>query len=60
MAVEQCAECGNTFRSQLLWKSEITFDDFESLQHLTQEQLEEMAEQLDTVVMAICQDWGLE
>jgi hypothetical protein len=44
----------------IIWQSTIDTDDFESLEHLTQEQLEEMAEQLDTVVMAICQDWGLE
>lgn len=41
-----------------IWQSQINSDDFD-LEHLTKEQLEELAEQLDTVVMAICQDWGL-
>lgn len=41
-----------------IWQSQINSDDFD-LEHLTQEQLEELADQLDTVVMAICQDWGL-
>ena len=41
-----------------IWQSQINSDDFD-LEHLTEEQLEELADQLDTVVMAICQDWGL-
>jgi len=41
-----------------IWESRIDSDDFD-LEHLTKEQLEELADQLDTVVMAICQDWGL-
>ena len=41
-----------------IWQSKIDSDDFD-LEHLTKEQLEELADQLDTVVMAICQDWGL-
>ena len=42
----------------IIWQSVIDTDDFD-LEHLSQEQLDELAEQLDTVVMAICQDWGL-
>ncbi len=41
-----------------IWESRIDSDDFD-LEHLTKEQLEELADQLDTVVMAVCQDWGL-
>ena len=43
----------------LIWQSIIDTDDFESLEHLTHEQLTELAEQLDSAVMAICQDWSL-
>ena len=41
-----------------IWQSQINSDDFD-LEHLTEEQLAELADQLETVVMAICQDWGL-
>jgi hypothetical protein len=54
--MEKCAECGNTFRSQLLWKSEVAYEDATDL---TEMQHEELANQLDYAVMAICQDWGL-
>jgi hypothetical protein len=42
----------------IVWQSTIDTNDFD-LDYLSEDQLTELAEQLDTVVMAICQDWGL-
>lgn len=30
---EQCAECGNTYRSQLAWRAEVTQTDLEQLSY---------------------------
>jgi hypothetical protein len=57
MAVEQCAECGNIFNSQKAWQSTLTN---EMVSDLSYQELSGLIEALDEVVMAICQDWGLE
>jgi hypothetical protein len=57
MAIEQCAECGNIFNSQKAWQSTLTN---EMVSDLSYQELSGLIEALDEVVMAICQDWGLE
>lgn len=42
----------------IIWQSVLDSDDFD-LSHLEEKDFVELAEQLDTVVMAICQDWGV-
>ena len=41
---------------EIIWQSQIESDD---VLDLSEEQQQELADQLDDVVMAICQDWGL-
>ena len=53
---EQCAECGNTYRSQLAWKAEVTQTDLEQLSY---GQREPLLDALSEAVQAICEDFGL-
>lgn len=53
---EQCAECGNTYRSQLAWKAEVTQTDLEQLPY---GQREPLLDALSEAVQAICEDFGL-
>jgi hypothetical protein len=41
---------------EIIWQSQIESDD---VLDLSEEEQQELADQLDDVVMAICQDWGL-
>jgi len=53
---EQCAECGNTYRSQLAWKAEVTQTDLEQLSY---GQREPLLDALSEAVQAIREDFGL-
>jgi hypothetical protein len=50
----KCAECGNTFRSQLVWKSEVTAEMVENLSGLD---IDEMTLALNEAVMAILSEY---
>jgi hypothetical protein len=56
MALENCAECGNPFRSQVAWNAYLTN---EMVQDLNDEDLASLVLALDEAVMAICSDWNL-
>ena len=56
MALEQCAECGNTYRSQFVWKAEVTN---EMVSDLSADDVAELVFALDEAVMNIASDWGL-
>jgi hypothetical protein len=53
---EQCAECGNTYRSQLAWKAEVAQTDLEQLSY---GQREPFLDALSEVVQAVCEEFGL-
>ena len=57
MALEQCAECGNTYRSQVAWKAELTH---EMVSDLTPEQIQQLSDCLDEAVMIVASDFGVE
>ena len=54
---EQCAECGNTYRSQVAWKAELTN---EMVSDLTPEQIQNLSDCLDEAVMIVASDFGVE
>jgi hypothetical protein len=56
MSNNQCAECGNTFRSSVSWKSELTT---EMVQDLTAEQLAMLIACLDEAVEIVASDFGI-
>ena len=53
---EQCAECGNTYRSQLAWKAEVTQTDLEQLPY---NQRESFIDALSESVQAVRAEFGL-
>jgi hypothetical protein len=53
---EQCTECGNTYRSQVIWSSEITK---EMVSDLSNEERIHLVFALDDAVMAIASDWAV-
>jgi len=53
---EQCAECGNTYRSQLAWKAEIAQTYLEQLPYA---QRESFLDALSESVQAVCDEFGL-
>ena len=53
---EQCAECGNTYRSQVAWKSELTA---EMVEDLSPEDLANLMDCLDEAVMIVASDFGV-
>jgi hypothetical protein len=57
MALENCAECGNPFRSQVLWNSYVTN---EMVSDLSDEAVASLVLALDEAVMFICSDWNVE
>jgi len=53
---EQCTECGNTYRSQVAWKSELP--NF-MVEDLTPEQLANLIDCLDEAVEIVASDFGV-
>jgi len=53
---EQCTECGNTYRSQIVWKSELP--NF-MVEDLTPEQLANLIDCLDEAVEIVATDFGV-
>ena len=53
---EQCAECGNTYRSQLAWRAEVTKTDLEQLSY---GEREPFLDALSEVVQAVRAEFGL-
>jgi hypothetical protein len=56
MSNNQCAECGNTFRSSVAWKSELLTD---MVEDLTAEQLVMLIDCLDEAVQIVASDFGI-
>jgi hypothetical protein len=54
MSNNQCAECGNTFRSQIVWKSEVTVD---LVKNINASHIDEMVLALNEAVMTILSDY---
>jgi len=52
--IEKCAECGNTYRSQVAWKSEVPTG---MVEHLTPEKLASFIDALDEAVQAIAMEF---
>lgn len=53
---EQCAECGNTYRTQLAWKSELPSF---MVEDLTPEQLATLIDALDEAVEAVATEFSV-
>ena len=56
MALENCAECGNPFRSQVAWNAYLTN---EMVEDLTPEQIGQLIDCLDEAVMIVALDFGI-
>jgi len=54
---EQCAECGNPFRSQLFWNSYVTN---EMVQDLNDDEKDYLFQALNDAVMVVCSDWNVQ
>ena len=50
----KCAECGNTFRSQIVWKSEVTVD---LVKNINASHIDEMVLALNEAVMAVLSEY---
>ena len=50
----KCAECGNTFRSQIVWKSEVTVD---LVKNINASHIDEMVLAVNEAVMAVLSEY---
>lgn len=56
MALNECAECGSTIRSSLVWRSELLD---EMVRHLSADDVAELVFALDEAVMNVVVDFGV-
>ena len=53
---EKCAECGNSYRSLIAWKSELPIG---MVEDLTPDQLANLIDCLDEAVQIVAMDFGI-